>query len=130
MKGLGRLEPGVLSNTLPIESERITLVRTLDTQSPEYLIEELERSTEGTLRLDSYLLASNEKLEKIVDLMNNGRAVDAESRDWMLAQVEFIITIIGNESLDPGDETRSKLLQLLLSIANVNEQLRRQADQV
>jgi hypothetical protein len=100
-----------------------------DTHSPAYLIEEQESSTEGALRLDSYLLASNEKLEQIVDLMTNGRAVDAESRDWMLAQVEFVIEIIGNESLDPGDETRSKLLQLLLSIANVNEQLRRDAEQ-
>ena len=100
-----------------------------DPHSPAYLLEELEGSSEGALRLDNYLLTSNEKLEQIVDLMNNGRAVDAESRDWMLAQVEFIITIIGNESLDPGDDTRSKLLQLLLSIANVNEQLRRQAEQ-
>jgi hypothetical protein len=100
-----------------------------DLHSAAYLLEELETSAEGALRLDSYLLTSNEKLEQIVDLMTNGRAVDTESRDWMLAQVEFIITIIGNESLDPGDDTRSKLLQLLLSIANVNEQLRRQGEQ-
>ena len=44
----------------------------------------------------------------------------------MLEQVDFIVETIGDESLDVGDEMRSNLLQLLLSIANLNEQIRSQ----
>ena len=50
--------------------------------------------------------------------------VDHNSREWMLAQVDFIIETIGNEDLEIGDEMRSNLLQLLLAIANLNEQIR------
>ena len=44
----------------------------------------------------------------------------------MLDQVDFIVEIIGNEDLELGDEMRSNLLQLLLGIANLNEQIRSQ----
>ena len=64
---------------------------------------------------------------EINELVSLGEAVDRDSRDWMLAQVDFIVEAIGNESLELGDEMRSNLLQLLLAIANLNEQIRRQA---
>jgi flagellar biosynthesis regulator FlaF len=41
--------------------------------------------------------------------------------------VDFIVETIGNESPELSDELRSNLLQLLLAIANLNEQIRRQA---
>jgi hypothetical protein len=44
----------------------------------------------------------------------------------MLDQVDFIVEAIGNETLELGDEMRSNLLQLLLALANLNEQIRRQ----
>jgi hypothetical protein len=77
-------------------------------------------------RLDNYLLESTQELEAITELVSRGKVVDRVSRDWMLAQVDFIVEAIGDETLELGDELRSKLLQLLLAIANLNEQIRRQ----
>ena len=82
---------------------------------------------EGGPSLDDYLLTSNIELNTIAELVNRGEVIDRGSRDWILAQVDFIVETIGNESPELGDELRSNLLQLLLAIANLNEQIRRQA---
>jgi hypothetical protein len=83
--------------------------------------------SEGRPQLDSYLLESTQELKAINELISRGKVVDRDSRDWMLDQVDFIVETIGNESLEFDDETRSNLLQLLLAIANLNEQIRQQA---
>jgi hypothetical protein len=77
--------------------------------------------------LDHYLLEATQKLNMITDLVSRGEMVDRNSRDWMLDQVDFIVETVGNEYLELGDEIRSNLLQLLLAIANLNEQIRCQA---
>ena len=82
---------------------------------------------EGGPSLDDYLLTSTIELNTIAELVNRGEVIDRGSRDWILAQVDFIVETIGSESLELGDELRSNLLQLLLAIANLNEQIRRQA---
>ena len=78
----------------------------------------------GVLNLDNYLAESTQELNAITEIVNLGEMVDHNSREWMLAQVDFIIETIGNEDLEIGDEMRSNLLQLLLAIANLNEQIR------
>ena len=50
-----------------------------------------------------------------------GQGVDAEAFDWLLAQVDFVVDVVGSEDLILSDEQRSQLLQLLLDIANLNE---------
>jgi hypothetical protein len=82
---------------------------------------------EGGPSLDDYLLNSTVELNTIAELVSRGEAVDRGSRDWILAQVDFIVDTIGNESLELDEEIRANLLQLLLAIANLNEQIRRQA---
>ena len=77
--------------------------------------------------VDYYFQDATRKLASITDLANRGEVVDRDSRDWMLSQVDFIVDTIGNESLELGDELRSNLLQLLLAIANLNEQIRHHA---
>ena len=77
--------------------------------------------------LNGYLLKSTQELNIITELANRGEAIDRDSRDWMLAQVDFIVETIGTEGLELNDELRSNLLQLLLAIANLNEQIRSQA---
>ena len=77
--------------------------------------------------LDDYIANSNHELNALIDLASIGEMIDRPSRDWMLDQVDFIVEIIGNEDLELGDEMRSNLLQLLLGIANLNEQIRSQA---
>ena len=82
---------------------------------------------EGGPHLDNYLLESMQELAAITDLASRGETIDRSSRDWMLAQVDFIVETIGNENPELDDQMRSNLLQLLLAIANLNEQIRHQA---
>jgi flagellar biosynthesis regulator FlaF len=84
-------------------------------------------SGEGGLCLDNYLLKSTDKLNALTELVSRGDSVDYDSRAWMLAQVDFIIETIGNDSLELDNELRSNLLQLLLAVANLNEHMRHQA---
>jgi hypothetical protein len=84
-------------------------------------------SQEGAPRLDDYFLKSTQELNAIAELASRGEIVDRNSRDWMLDQVDFIVETIGDDGLEMGDELRSNLLQLLLAIANLNEQIRCQA---
>jgi flagellar biosynthesis regulator FlaF len=78
-------------------------------------------------RLNKYLLESSQELDAITEHVSRGEEVDHDSREWMLAQVDYIVDTIGNEDLELSDELRSDLLQLLLAIANLNEQIRSQA---
>jgi len=79
---------------------------------------------EGGVQLEDYIADSTQRLESISERSSQGEAVDAESRHWMLDQVDYIVETIGNESLEISDEMRSNMLQLLLAIANLNEQIR------
>lgn len=93
----------------------------------EYIIDLHANFVEGGLHLDNYLLKSTQKLDSITELLSRGEVVDPDTRDWMLAQVDFIVETVGNDGLELGDDLRSNLLQLLLAIANLNEQIRHQA---
>lgn len=84
-------------------------------------------SNRGSKALDDYLLNSTHKLDVIAELVSKGQAVDFDSHSWMLAQVDFIVETIGDETLELSDEIRSNLLQLLLAVANLNEHIRHQA---
>ena len=84
-------------------------------------------SSEGGAHLNDYLLKSAHKLHAITELVSRGEAVDPDSHAWMLAQVDFIIETIGDESLKLSHEMRSDLLQLLLALANLNEHIRHEA---
>jgi hypothetical protein len=85
------------------------------------------RFDEGGPRLDNYFLKSTQKLDAITEIVSRGEAIDRDSRDWMLAQVDFIVETVGNDGLELADDLRSNLLHLLLAIANLNEQIRHQA---
>jgi hypothetical protein len=81
----------------------------------------------GGPQLANYLVESSQRLSAITELVGRGEAVDWDSHAWMLAQVDYIVELIGNESVELGDEMRSDLLQFLLAVANLNEHIRRQA---
>ena len=93
----------------------------------EWMIDPHATSEEGAPRLDDYFLKVTQELNAITELVGRGEIVDRNSRDWMLDQVDFIVETIGDEGLELGDGLRSNLLQLLLAIANLNEQIRCQA---
>lgn len=82
--------------------------------------------TGSSAQLKNYLLKSTQELNTISGCVSRGETVDHKSRVWILAQVDFIVETMGSEGLELADELRSDLLQLLLAIANLNEQIRRQ----
>lgn len=82
---------------------------------------------EGGPRLANYILESTRRLSAITELVGRDEVVDHDSHNWMLAQVDFIVDMIGNENLELDDKMRSDLLQFLLAVANLNEQIRQQA---
>jgi hypothetical protein len=75
--------------------------------------------------LEHYVADATQKLEAAKESLSNGRGVDGLKLDWLLTQVDFVVEMIGNESLAPTEAQRSKLLELLLGIANLNEHIRR-----
>ena len=99
---------------------------TRDGHSQDCLLDLHPTFAQGGLDLDSYLQRSNQELQAISQLANRGETVGRESREWMLAQVDFIVETIGNDDLVLDDGVRSNMLQLLLAIANLNEQIRHQ----
>jgi hypothetical protein len=95
---------------------------------PERTVVELESNLgDGGTNLKDYLTSATQELNALTELTNRGETIGQDSREWMLAQVDFIVEIVGNDTLELSDEMRSNLLQLLLAIANLNEQVRRQA---
>jgi len=44
--------------------------------------------------------------------------------DWLLAQVDFAVQALAEEDVKWDDDQRSKLLELLLGVANLNEYVR------
>jgi hypothetical protein len=79
---------------------------------------------EANVQLEDYVAESTQRLESIAERSARGEAVGGESRQWMLDQVDYIVATIGDDSLGISDEMRSNMLQLLLAIANLNEQIR------
>jgi uncharacterized protein HemX len=99
---------------------------TRDGHSQECLPDLHPTFAQGGLDLNHYLQQSNQELQAISELANRGETIGRDSREWMLAQVDFIVETIGDDDLVMDDEVRSNMLQLLLAIANLNEQIRHQ----
>jgi len=81
---------------------------------------------ESGLTLDQYIADATQKLTIISNRVRQEQEVDWEERNWLLSQVEFVVDTLGDEKLQLGEELQSRLLQLLLAIANLNEEVRRQ----
>lgn len=78
---------------------------------------------------EDYIADSTQRLESIAERSAQGEPADRESRDWMLAQVDYIVEAVGNDEIQMSDDMRSNMLQLLLAIANLNEQIRQESSQ-
>lgn len=81
----------------------------------------------GAPNLDGYLLHSKQELHAIGKTFAQNAAITAASRDWMLAQADYIVETVGDDRVEMSDQMRSDLLQLLLAIADLNEQVRSRA---
>jgi len=78
------------------------------------------------LNLDEYIAEANQRLAIISNRVRQEEEVDWESRNWLLSQVEFVVDTLGGEEMQLSEDFQSRLLQLLLAIANLNEEVRRQ----
>lgn len=78
------------------------------------------------LALDKYIADANQRLVVISNRVRQEEQVDWEARNWLLSQVEFVVDTLGDEKLQLNEDLQSRLLQLLLAIANLNEEVRRQ----
>ncbi len=99
------------------------------TYTPEIHMEEcvldpMTRVDQPPPEIVEYLRMATQKLDAISGSVSRGETVDKDSHQWMLAQVDFLTDSFGNETLELSDEMRSSVLQLVLAIANLNEQIR------
>ncbi|MGH9678941.1 MAG: hypothetical protein ACRD4Y_03240 [Candidatus Acidiferrales bacterium] len=79
---------------------------------------------ERSLCVEHYLEFANVRLENAAEDFRSGQGVDADTMDWLLGQVDFVVETIGNENVALSEAQRSQLLQLLLGVANLNEYIR------
>jgi flagellar biosynthesis regulator FlaF len=90
-------------------------------------VTELRPAPHGTeVNLDEYIAEANQRIAIISNRVRLEEEVDWEARNWLLSQVEFVVDTLGDEKRQLGEDLQSRLLQLLLAIANLNEEVRRQ----
>jgi hypothetical protein len=77
------------------------------------------------LCLDHYLEETFRKLAVTTAKFHRGQGTDAATIDWLRSQMDLAAELLTDDmsSLDP--EQRSRLLELVLGIANLNEYIRR-----
>ena len=76
--------------------------------------------------LDHYIEDAFQKLNQALDSSRNGKGVDHKVLEWLVAQVDCVIETLSGEATTSDPEQHSKLLELLLGIANLNEYVRHQ----
>jgi hypothetical protein len=76
------------------------------------------------LCLEHYLKGAFHKLAEATRDFQSGRDVECQTMDWLLAQVDFAVQALAQEDANWDDGQRSKLLELLLGVANLNEYVR------
>ena len=95
--------------------------------SPECALDPTASAEERAALMLEYLQETNERLQAMSELVGAGETIGPDSHDWILAQVDFLVATIDSDHFDFDGEIRSNLLQLLLALANLNEQIRHQA---
>ena len=76
------------------------------------------------LCLNHYLEGAFQRLAAVARDFQNGRDLDYYTMDWLLAQADFAVESLAEEGANWDAEQRSKLLELLLGVANLNEYVR------
>ena len=76
---------------------------------------------------DHYLEKAFGKLALATEHFHRGQNVDYWTLDWLLAQVDFVVESLAEEGTTWDSDQRSKLLELLLGIAKLNEYVRHSA---
>lgn len=100
-----------------------------DTAPQPCVLEAPAGAADSGVQWEDYIADSTQRLESIAEMSAQGEAVDRDSRDWMLTQVDYIVGAVGGDAIEMSEDMRSNMLQLLLAIANLNEQIRHDSSQ-
>jgi hypothetical protein len=76
------------------------------------------------LCIDHHLEESFQKLAVATAGFHREGGVNHETMDWLLGQVDFAVEALGQEDNHWDSDQRSRLLELLLGVANLNEYVR------
>ena len=76
------------------------------------------------LCLNHHLEGAFQRLAAATEDFQSGRDMDCQTMDWLLAQVDFAVQSLAQEDTNWDADQRSKLLELLLGVANLNEYVR------
>ena len=76
------------------------------------------------LCLNHYLEGAFHRLAGATQDFQVGQDVERQTMDWLLAQVDFAVEVLAQEDVNWDANQRSKLLELLLGVANLSEFIR------
>ena len=74
--------------------------------------------------LNHYLDEAFTRTAAALQLCQQGQPVDPGLLDWLLAQGDFAVQLLSKESHADSVEQRSRLLELLLCLTNIQEYVR------
>lgn len=73
------------------------------------------------LCLEHYIEQAFQKLDLATDHSRSGRGIDSGTLEWLVLQVDCIVETVGSENTAVDPEKHSRLLELLLAMANLHE---------
>ena len=74
--------------------------------------------------LDHYLDEAFGQTAAALQMCQQGQPLDPRTIDWLLAQGDFVVRLLSKSSPMQSLQQRSRLLELLLCLTNVQEYLR------
>jgi hypothetical protein len=78
----------------------------------------------ATYLRDRTLEGAFHRLAAATQEFQSGREGGDPTMDWLLAQVDFAVEVLAQEDVNWDADQRSKLLELLLGVANLSEYIR------
>jgi hypothetical protein len=79
------------------------------------------------LCLDHYLEIAFRRLRDAIERTRMEQEVEGTTLDWLLAQVDFTVQSLAEDDGTQDTNQRTRLLELLLGVANLNEHIRHRA---
>ena len=77
--------------------------------------------------LGHYLEDAFTRVAQTLELCQQSQPLDSETIDWLIEQGDLAVRLLSEDSMAKLSEERTKLLELLLCLANVQEYLRHHA---
>jgi hypothetical protein len=86
--------------------------------------------TEHGVCLGHYLEDAFARVSSALEMRRRGKALDGRTIAWLQAQGDFVVQLLSKDSAAQTAEERTRLLELLLCLANVQEYSRQKAGPV